>query len=121
MVSAAALVCASHSPLMGFTEPAHGVRQRVDAAFADARRFIASYAADLVVLFGPDHYNAMFYDLMPPFCIVAAATSLGDYKFPTRPLSVDHEAAMAIVRVVLDMDVDVAYPAAMSADQCSSH
>jgi 2,3-dihydroxyphenylpropionate 1,2-dioxygenase len=116
MVSAAVLVCASHSPLMGFTEPAHGVRQRVDAAFADTRRFIASYAPDLVVLFGPDHYNAMFYDLMPPFCIGAAATSLGDYEFPTGPLSVDHEAAMAIVRGVLDADVDVAYSEAMYVD-----
>lgn len=116
VVSSAGLVCASHSPLMGYTDPAAGTRDRVDAAFAKARKFIASYEPDLVVLFGPDHYNGMFYDLMPPFCIGAAATSLGDYEFPTGPLSVDRDAARTLARGVLDSDVDVAYSESMYVD-----
>jgi len=74
----AGLVAMSHSPLMAFNEPAPGVRDRVDAAFAEARLFISDFAPELVVLFGPDHYNGFFYDMMPSFCIGAAAESIGD-------------------------------------------
>ena len=38
-----AVVTASHSPLMDFTEPAPGVRDRVEAAFARARSFVAAF------------------------------------------------------------------------------
>jgi 2,3-dihydroxyphenylpropionate 1,2-dioxygenase len=113
---AAALVCASHTPLLDRNETAADTRARVDAAFASARDFIASYAPDLVVLFGPDHYNGVFYDLMPPFCIGAAAEALGDYDFPTGPLSVDRDAARALARGVLAADIDVAYSEALYVD-----
>ena len=73
-----ALVTMSHSPLMGFTEPAPQARKRVDTALDGARAFIADFDPELVVLFGPDHYNGFFYDMMPSFCIGAAAESIGD-------------------------------------------
>ena len=93
-----ALVTMSHSPLMGFTEPADQARERVEAAFDGARSFIADFAPELAVIFGPDHYNGFFYDMMPPFCIGAAAESIGDYDTPAGPLPVDHDAALALVR-----------------------
>src|ERR1700678_630218 len=102
-----ALVTMSHSPLMGYTEPAGEARRRVDAAFETARGFIARFDPDLVVLFGPDHYNGFFYDMMPPFCVGAAAESIGDYDTPAGPLPVDHDAALALVRAVLAAEVDV--------------
>jgi 2,3-dihydroxyphenylpropionate 1,2-dioxygenase len=68
-----ALVTMSHSPLMGFTEPPGQARERVETAFDSARAFIADFAPELVVIFGPDHYNGFFYDMMPAFCIGAAA------------------------------------------------
>lgn len=102
-----ALVTMSHSPLMGFTDPPGDTRARVDAVFDQARAFVADLAPDLVVLFAPDHYNGFFYDMMPPFCIGAAAESIGDYDSMAGPLSVDRDAARAIARVVLDAEIDV--------------
>ena len=51
-----AAVTISHSPLMGFTEPAPDTKERVGAALEDVRRFAAMFDPELVVIFGPDHY-----------------------------------------------------------------
>jgi 2,3-dihydroxyphenylpropionate 1,2-dioxygenase len=106
----------SHSPLMGYTEPAGEARRRVDAAFETARGFIADFDPDLVVLFGPDHYNGFFYDMMPSFCVGAAAESIGDYDTPAGGLSVDHEAAVVLAQAALDAGVDVALSERMYVD-----
>ena len=111
-----ALVTLSHSPLMAFTEPSPSTRSRVDEAFSAARSFVEDFSPELVVLFGPDHYNGFFYDMMPPFCIGAAATAVGDYDTPAGPLSVDRDAALALVQGVLDVDIDVAVSERMYVD-----
>src|SRR5882672_4117900 len=106
----------SHSPLMGFTEPAVETRERVDMALGGARKFVAEFDPDLVVVFGPDHYNGFFYDMMPSFCIGAAAESIGDYDTPAGPLPVDHDAALMLVRGVLDAEIDVTLSERMYVD-----
>jgi 2,3-dihydroxyphenylpropionate 1,2-dioxygenase len=111
-----ALVTMSHSPLMGFTEPPGQARERVEAAFDGARAFIADFAPEVVVIFGPDHYNGFFYDMMPSFCIGAAAESIGDYDTPAGALPVDHDAALGLVRAVLDAEVDVTLSERMYVD-----
>jgi 2,3-dihydroxyphenylpropionate 1,2-dioxygenase len=111
-----ALVTMSHSPLMDFTEPAAATRDRVDVAFSGARAFIAEFAPELVVMFGPDHYNGFFYDMMPPFCIGAAAESIGDYGTNSGALSVDQDAARALVRAVLADGIDVTFSERMYVD-----
>jgi 2,3-dihydroxyphenylpropionate 1,2-dioxygenase len=111
-----AVVTMSHSPLMGFSEPALDTRRRVDAAFDRARGFIADFSPDLVVLFGPDHYNGVFYDMMPPFCIGAAAESIGDYDTSAGPLSVDRDTALTFVRAALDAELDVTVSERMYVD-----
>src|ERR1700761_6991667 len=111
-----ALVTMSHSPLMGFTEPAVATRERVDAAFDGARAFIAQFSPGRVVMFGPDHYHGFFYDMEPPFCIGAAAESIGDYDTASGPLSVDHDAAWHLVRSVLDAGIDVTLSERMYVD-----
>lgn len=111
-----ALVTMSHSPLMGFTDPAPGTRHRVEEAFAHAREFIAEFDPELVVLFGPDHYNGFFYDMMPSFCVGAAAISIGDYDTPQGELPVDHDAATTLVKAVLNSDIDVAMSERMYVD-----
>src|SRR6516164_10839219 len=108
-----ALCTTSHSPLMGLHDPEPAVRAEVDDALAHARAFVAEFAPDLVVVFGPDHYNGFLYDLMPSFCIGAAATSVGDYGLPAGPLAVDRDAAHTIARHVLRRGVDVAVSEAM--------
>lgn len=115
-MAATAVVTMSHSPLMGFTEPAPETRGRVDAALDTARTFVSDFAPELTVLFGPDHYNGYFYDMMPPFCIGAAAESIGDYDTTAGVLPVDHDIAMSMVRAALGADLDVTFSERMYVD-----
>ena len=111
-----ALCTASHSPLMGRRHPAQDVVARVEAALESARAFVRSFDPELVIIFGPDHYNGFFYDMMPPFCIGAAATSVGDYGLPAGPLPVDGDMARELARAVLGAGVDVAVSERMHVD-----
>ena len=73
------LHCLSHTPLVGFVDPEQAVLDEVNGVIADARRRIAEFDPELVVLFAPDHYNGFFYDVMPPFCLGVGATAIGDF------------------------------------------
>ncbi|MER8160834.1 3-carboxyethylcatechol 2,3-dioxygenase [Streptomyces sp. NPDC094472] len=111
-----ALVTASHSPLMHTVEPRGDTRAAVDSAFAQARAFAADFRPDLVVVVAPDHYNGMFYDLMPPFCVGTAAEAVGDYGTCSGPLDVDRDAARHVVREVLGAGIDLALSERMVVD-----
>ncbi|HKT00452.1 MAG TPA: 3-carboxyethylcatechol 2,3-dioxygenase [Rugosimonospora sp.] len=113
---AVALCATSHSPLIGLHDPAPPVRAEVDEVLRRARAFVDGFRPDLVVVFAPDHYNGFLYDVMPPFCVGAAATSVGDYGLPAGPLDVDRDAAYAIARHVLGAGVDVAVSEDMRVD-----
>ncbi|GAA3204384.1 3-carboxyethylcatechol 2,3-dioxygenase [Actinocorallia longicatena] len=111
-----ALCTTSHSPLIGLHDPPDDVKAEVDRALTEARGFVEDFAPDLVVIFAPDHYNGFLYEVMPSFCIGAAATSVGDYGLPTGDLSVDAETARLLAKRVLDSGVDVAVSEAMRVD-----
>ena len=51
---------------------------------------------DLVVVFGPDHFNGFFYELMPMFCIGTAAQGTKDWHLEAGPLRVPRELALAL-------------------------
>ncbi|MEU6261477.1 3-carboxyethylcatechol 2,3-dioxygenase [Streptomyces sp. NPDC047043] len=111
-----ALVTTSHSPLLGINPPPADVERAVEDAFAETRRFIGEFDPELVVIFAPDHYNGVFYDLLPPFCLGMAASSIGDYTTRTGPLDVDREAAALVVEHVLAADVDLAISERLEVD-----
>lgn len=111
-----ALCTTSHSPLVGLHDPEPRIRAEVDAVLAGARTFAAEFGPDLVVVFAPDHYNGFLYDLMPPFCIGSAATSVGDYGLTAGPLNVDRTAAHAIADDVLQSGIDIAVSEDMHVD-----
>jgi 2,3-dihydroxyphenylpropionate 1,2-dioxygenase len=69
----------SHTPLLQHADPPAHVMAAVTAAFDQARHFVRSFAPDLIVNIGPDHYNGFFYDLMPPYCVGYRAHGVGDY------------------------------------------
>ncbi|CAM4265132.1 3-carboxyethylcatechol 2,3-dioxygenase [Kerstersia similis] len=102
------LKCLSHTPLRGLNDPAPGVVAEVDAVIAAARAEVEAFDPELIVVFAPDHYNGLFYDLMPPFVIATAAESVADYKTLPGPLSIPDDLALDLVRHVLDSDIDVA-------------
>lgn len=110
------LECLSHTPLHGYFDPAPAVRIEVEQVQAAARERVLAYDPELVVVFAPDHYNGFFYDLMPPFCIGAAASAVGDYKSLAGPLPVPGELARELAESVLAADIDVALSYRMQVD-----
>lgn len=110
------LHCMSHTPLMGYVDPTPTVLAEVDAMVAEAHERIARFDPELVVLFGPDHYNGFFYDVMPAFCIGMAADAIGDFDTAAGPLNVPKALAEACAQSVLDDGVDAAVSYRMQVD-----
>src|SRR5215475_9232519 len=54
---------------------------------------LRAFNPDLVVVFGPDHFNGFFYELMPAFCIGTAAEAGTDWRLESGALRVPHEVA----------------------------
>lgn len=116
MSDGAALVAMSHSPLLGYNELAVDIGHELDREFDRVRQFALDCDPDLVVVFFPDHYNGLFYDVMPPFCIAAAATSIGDYTTAAGPLDVDEALAERIAGRVLGAGLDTAVSYSLQVD-----
>lgn len=102
------LKCLSHTPLRGLNDPGADVVKEVDAAIAKARAEVEAFDPELIVLFAPDHYNGLFYDLMPQFVLATAAESVADYQTLPGPLSIPKDLALEMARFVLDSDIDLA-------------
>ena len=102
------LKCLSHTPLRGLNDPGAAVVAEVDAVTARLRAEVEAFDPELIVIFAPDHYNGLFYDLMPPFVIATAAEGVGDYQSLAGPLSIPRDLAMDMTRFILDNDVDIA-------------
>jgi len=102
------LKCLSHTPLRGLNDPGAAVEAEVDAALAKARAEVEAFDPELIIIFAPDHYNGLFYDLMPPFVIATAAESVGDYKTLLGDLSIPKDLALDLAKHILDSDVDIA-------------
>lgn len=101
------LKCLSHTPLRGRNDPGADVVAEVDTVLAAARAEVEAFDPELILIFAPDHYNGLFYDLMPPFVVATAAESVGDYGTLPGPLSVDAELALELTQHLMDNDLDV--------------
>ncbi len=106
----------SHSPLLGLNPVAEEVRASLDSAIGAARDYVHEFDPELMLLVGPDHYNGFFNELMPPFCIGSAATSVGDYLTPAGELNVASEHAVALTSHLMDHGFDVALSRRMKVD-----
>ncbi|MCX5495529.1 3-carboxyethylcatechol 2,3-dioxygenase [Kaistia dalseonensis] len=112
----AGAVCLSHSPLMDHNRADAGVEARFNAALKSASRKIAEWEPDLCVVFFPDHFNGFFYDLMPAFCIGAAANSIGDFGSVPGQLDVPEDIAVDIATSCTRSGVDIALSYRMQVD-----
>jgi len=112
------LICCSHSPLM--TTDVEESEANVHAAFFNeldsCAAALRAFNPDLVVVFGPDHFNGFFYELMPSFCIGTAAEGTKDWRLESGPLRVPRETAIKCVRTLQSRDFDVAISHQMKVD-----
>lgn len=110
------LHCMSHTPLVGYVDPAPEVLDEIDTMITEARERITRFDPELIVLFAPDHYNGFFYDVMPAFCIGMAADAIGDFNTAAGALSVPKALAESCATAVIDAGVDVAVSYRMQVD-----
>lgn len=116
MAAELALCCMSHTPLLRVADPGESVARRVDDALREAREFVDAFDPDLVVIFGPDHYQGFRYELMPPFCVGTSATAVGDYGTSAGDLNVPQALADDLIAHLLAADLDVAMSEKMLVD-----
>jgi 2,3-dihydroxyphenylpropionate 1,2-dioxygenase len=112
------LICCSHSPLM--TTDVEETEAQVHAQFFreldSCAAALRAFNPDLVVVFGPDHFNGFFYELMPAFCIGTAAEGTKDWHLEGGPLRVPRDLALSCIRFLQSRDFDVAISHQMKVD-----
>ena len=112
------LICCSHSPLMvtDVEESEQNVHAEFFQELSSASAALHDFKPALVVVFGPDHFNGFFYELMPAFCIGTAAEGSKDWHLESGPLRVPRELALSCVRFLQTRDFDVAISHQMKVD-----
>jgi 2,3-dihydroxyphenylpropionate 1,2-dioxygenase len=113
------MVGMSHSPFATMLPPtgAGAPGGRFLAAAARVAAAAAALAPDTLVVIGPDHFHANFYDVMPPFVLgVEEAEAFGDFGSRSGPLPVAVELAWAIRDGVAGDGFDVALSYALTVD-----
>jgi 2,3-dihydroxyphenylpropionate 1,2-dioxygenase len=112
------LICCSHSPLMvtGIEESEADVQTEFFRELESCSAALHKFNPDLVVVFGPDHFNGFFYELMPPFCIGTAAEGAKDWHLESGALRVPRDLAIACARHLHARDFDVAISHDMKVD-----
>src|SRR6266567_1840727 len=113
------MVGMSHSPFATMLPPtgAGAPGGRFLAAAARVAAAAAALAPDTLVVIGPDHFHANFYDVMPPFVLgVEEAEAFGDFGSRSGPLPVAAELAWAIRDGVAGDGFDIALSYALTVD-----
>lgn len=109
----------SHSPFATLLPPV-GAGEPGGAFLADAARVadaVRALAPDALVVIGPDHFHANFYDQMPPFVLgVEEATGFGDFGSTEGPLPVASGLAWAVRDGLTDAGFDVSLSYALTVD-----
>jgi len=112
----AALVCSSHSPLMYCYARPPACHEATERLFAERHEAIRAFDPELVIVFGTDHFNGFFLDLVPPFCAGLKCSAVADIGGFAGPLQVPAEIALACIRSVRAADVDLAVSYSMTVD-----
>jgi 2,3-dihydroxyphenylpropionate 1,2-dioxygenase len=112
-------VALSHSPFATLLPPKSA--DDPGARFlGDAERLgkaVEKLAPDAVVVLGPDHFHANFYDVMPPFLLgVEEVVGFGDYGSTPGPLPVAASLAWSLHGALTDAGFDLSLSLALTVD-----
>lgn len=111
-----ALAALSHAPTYGIVDPGGTVQIELDAAIDAVRAQVREFDPELTIVLAPDHFNGVFYDMLPAFCVGAQASSVGDWGTDRGALPVDTDAARSLAAALLDADLDIARSEDLSVD-----
>ncbi|ANZ40081.1 2,3-dihydroxyphenylpropionate 1,2-dioxygenase [Lentzea guizhouensis] len=109
----------SHSPFATLLPPpAQGGPGSAFLRDADrVRQAVEALAPDAVVVVGPDHFHANFYDVMPPFVLgVEEAVGFGDFGSTAGPLPVASRLAWEVQGGLADAGFDVSLSYSLTVD-----
>ncbi|HEV7652073.1 MAG TPA: 2,3-dihydroxyphenylpropionate 1,2-dioxygenase [Actinophytocola sp.] len=113
------LVAMSHSPFATLLPP-DGPARPGGAFLADTARVaraVARLEPDALVVIGPDHFHANFYDVMPPFVLgVEEAVGFGDFGSRAGPLPVAGPLAWAVRDGLAGAGFDVSLSYSLTVD-----
>jgi 2,3-dihydroxyphenylpropionate 1,2-dioxygenase len=113
------LVAMSHSPFAALLPP-RDATEPGGRFLADAARValaVTRLAPDAVVVIGPDHFHANFYDAMPPFVLgVEEVTGFGDFGSRSGGLPVAGDLAWSIRDGLALAGFDLALSYALTVD-----
>jgi 2,3-dihydroxyphenylpropionate 1,2-dioxygenase len=109
----------SHSPFATLLPPTcdddPGATFLNDAARVAAA--VKRLAPDAMVVIGPDHFHASFYDVMPPFILgVEEVIGFGDFGSSAGPLQVASQLAWTIHAALSEADFDLALSYSLTVD-----
>ncbi|QJY45305.1 2,3-dihydroxyphenylpropionate 1,2-dioxygenase [Pseudonocardia broussonetiae] len=109
----------SHSPFATMAPPA-SPSEPGGAFVADAARVAAAVrrlVPDAVVVVGPDHFHANFYDVMPPFVLgVEEAVAFGDFGTTAGPLPVASQLAWSVRDGLAEAGFDLSLSYSLTVD-----
>jgi 2,3-dihydroxyphenylpropionate 1,2-dioxygenase len=113
------MVGMSHSPFATMLPPPDATAPggRFLAAAARVSAAVEALAPDALVVIGPDHFHANFYDVMPPFVLgVEEAEAFGDFGSRSGPLPVASALAWLIRGGLARDGFDIALSYALTVD-----
>lgn len=111
-----AVAALSHAPSFGNVDPGGTTLAEIMASIQEVRTFIEHFAPEVVVVFGPDHFNGQLYSSIAPWVIGAQAEGVGDYGTTEGVINVDGETARRLHAAVLDQGIDIARSERMMVD-----
>lgn len=111
-----AVAALSHAPSFGNVDPGGGTFAEITAAIDEVKAFVDDFAPEVVVVFGPDHFNGQLYSNIAPWVVGAQAEGIGDYGTTEGPVPVDSETARELHALVLEQGVDIGRSERMKVD-----
>ena len=111
-----AVAALSHAPSYENVDPGGNTLDEINAAIGEVQAFVADYRPDVVVVFGPDHFNGQLYSLITPWAVGAQADGIGDYGTTEGPLPVDADVARELHALVLEQGIDIGRSERMKVD-----
>ncbi|MBS0398551.1 MAG: 3-carboxyethylcatechol 2,3-dioxygenase [Proteobacteria bacterium] len=110
------LLCSAHSPLLYCCARPPACREASERLTAERAAAIAAADPELVIVFGPDHYNGFFLRLVPPFCAGLRCHAVADIGGFPGELDVAADTALELIDAVRRAGVDLAVSYDMTVD-----